>query len=111
MEECVALGLDGGRGMVADRQADGKRPRGVCLERAVGLITLVPRPGAVRQEGEAWGQQHGVLPVWLEKPGRTPQEPSRCWHGQRVVRRVPVADADGRLDEQRDAVWSSTRAR
>ena len=98
MEACVALGLDGVRGIGADSQADGQRPRGVCLAQRVGLITLVPRPGAVRQEGEAWGPQHGVLPVWLEKPGRTRQEPSRCWHGQRVVRRVPVADADGRLD-------------
>jgi hypothetical protein len=34
----------------------------------------------------------------LEKPGRTRQEPPRCWHGQSVVRRVPVEYADGRLD-------------
>ena len=34
----------------------------------------------------------------LEKPGRTRREPPRCWHGQSVVRRVPVEDADGRLD-------------
>jgi len=52
----------------------------------------------VRQEVEAWGQQHGALPFLLEKPGRTRQEPPRRWHGQSVVRRVPVADADGRLD-------------
>jgi hypothetical protein len=52
----------------------------------------------VRQEVEAWGQQHGGLPLLLEKPGRTRQEPPRCWHGQSVVRRVPVEYADGRLD-------------
>jgi transposase len=64
----------------------------------VGLITLVPRTCAVRQEVEAWGQQHGTLPLLLEKPGRTRQEPPRRWHGQSVVRRVPVEYADGRLD-------------
>jgi hypothetical protein len=63
----------------------------------VGLITLVPRPCAVRQEGEAWGQQHGAWPCWLAKPGRTRQEPPRRWHGHSVVRRVPVEEADGRL--------------
>jgi hypothetical protein len=85
-------------GLVADRKADGKRTLGVCLEQGVGLITLVPRPCAVRQEVEAWGQQHGALPLWLETPGRTRQEPPRRWHGPSVVRRVPVADTAGRLD-------------
>ena len=94
----MALGLDGVRGIVADSKAYCKRTLGVCLEQRVGLITLVPRPCAVRQEVEAWGQQHGVLPLLLEKPGRTRREPPRCWHGQSVVRRVPVEDADGRLD-------------
>jgi hypothetical protein len=51
-----------------------------------------------RQEVEAWGQQHGALPLLVETPGRTRQEPPRRWHGQSSVRRVPVADADGRLD-------------
>jgi transposase len=98
IEECVALGLDGVRGIVADSKAYCKRTLGLCLEQRVGLITLVPRTCAVRQEVEAWGQQHGALPLLLEKPGRTRQEPPRCWHGQSVVRRVPVEYADGRLD-------------
>src|SRR4030095_10526899 len=98
IEACVALGLDGARGIVADSKADCKRTLGVCLEQRVGLITLVPRTCAVRQEVEAWGQQHGALPLLLAKPGRPRQEPPRCWHGQSVVRRVPVEDADGRLD-------------
>jgi transposase len=98
IEECVALGLDGVRGIVADSKAYCKRTLGLCLEQCVGLITLVPRTCAVRQEVEAWGQQHGGLPLLLEKPGRTRQEPPRCWHGQSVVRRVPVEYADGRLD-------------
>jgi transposase len=98
IEECVALGLDGVRGIVADSKAYCKRTLGLCLEQRVGLITLVPRTCAVRQEVEAWGQQHGALPLLLEKPGRTRQEPPRCWHGQSVVRRVLVEYADGRLD-------------
>src|SRR5499427_7328919 len=97
IEECVALGLDGVRGIVADSKAYCQRTLGLCLERDVGLIPLVPRTCAVRQEVETWGQQHGALPLLLEKPGRTRQEPPRRWHGHSVVRRVPVEYADGRL--------------
>ena len=96
IEECVALGLDGVHGMVADRKASCKRTLGWCLEQGVGLITLVPRTCAVRQELETWGQQHGPLPLLLEKPGRTRQEAPRRWHGRRVVRQVEVEYADGR---------------
>ena len=39
IEACVALGLDGVRGMVADRKAYCQRTLGLCLERGVGLIT------------------------------------------------------------------------
>src|SRR5215470_7289697 len=95
-EECVALGLDGVRGIVADSKAYWKRPLGLCLEQGVGLITLVPRTCAVRQELEAWGQQQGLLPLLLEKPGRTRQELARRWHGRSVVRQVEVEYADGR---------------
>jgi hypothetical protein len=59
---CWALGLDGVRGLVADRKAYGPRPRGWCLEKRVGLITLVPRTCAVRQAWETWGQPQGTLP-------------------------------------------------
>jgi transposase len=62
IEECVALGLDGMRGIVADSKGYCKRTLGLCLEQGVGLITLVPRTCAVRQEVEVWGQQHGALP-------------------------------------------------
>jgi transposase len=98
IEECVALGLGGVRGIVADSKAYCKRTLGLCLEQGVGLITLVPRTCTVRQEVEVWGQQQGALPLLLEKPGRTRQEPPRQWHGQSVVRRVPVEYPDGRLD-------------
>ena len=98
IEECGARGLDGVRGIVADSKAYCQRTLGLCLEQRVGLITLVPRTCTVRQEVEAWGQQHGALPLLLEKPGRTRQEPPRRWHGHSVVHRVPVEYADGRLD-------------
>src|SRR5262244_525541 len=97
IEEYVALGLDGMRGIVADSKAYCKRTLGLCLEQRVGLITLVPRTCAVRQEVEAWGQQQGPLPLLLEKPGRTRQESPRRWHGRSVVRQVEVEYADGRL--------------
>jgi hypothetical protein len=83
--------------MVAESKAYGKRTLGLCLEKRVGLITLVPRTCAVRQELEAWGPQQGALPVWLAKPGRTRQESPRQWHGQSVMRRVEVEDSDGRV--------------
>jgi Domain of unknown function (DUF4277) len=62
MEAGVALGLEGVRGLVADSQASCNRTLGLCLEPGVGLITLVPRTCAVRQELAAWGQQYGALP-------------------------------------------------
>jgi len=62
IEEGLALGLDGVRGLVADSKASGKWTVGVCLEQRVGLRTLVPRTWAVRQELEAWGPQHGPWP-------------------------------------------------
>jgi transposase len=98
IEECLALGLEGVRGIVADSKAYCKRTLGLCLEQRMGLITLVPRTCAVRQELEAWGQQHGPLPLLLENPGRTRQELPRRWHGQSVRRGVAVEYADGRQD-------------
>jgi hypothetical protein len=98
IEECLALGLDGVRGIVADSKAYCKRTLGLCLEKQGGLITLVPRTCGGRQELERWGQQQTALPLLLEKPGRTRQEPPRRWHGQSVIRRVAVEYADGRQD-------------
>jgi len=71
IEECLALGLAGVRGIVAESKAYCKRTLGLCLEKRVGLITLVPRTCAGRQELEAWGPQQGAWPLLLEKPGRT----------------------------------------
>jgi transposase len=111
IEECLALGLEGGRGIVADSKAYCKRTLGLCLEQRVGLITLVPRTCAVRQEMEAWGQQHSPLPLLLAKPGRTRQEAPRRWHGASVVRPVEVEDADGRraVEELRFLVVHSSQ--
>jgi len=111
IEECVALGLDGVRGIVADSKAYCKRTLGLCLEKGVGLITLVPRTCAVRPELEAWGQQHGPLPLLLEKPGRTRAESARRWHGQSVVRQVEVEYTDGRraVEELRFLVVHSSQ--
>ena len=39
LEESMALGLDGVRGIVADRKAYGNRTLGWCLEQPGGLIT------------------------------------------------------------------------
>jgi transposase len=74
IEECLALGCEGVRGIVADSKAYSRRTLGLCLEHGLGLITLVPRTCAVRQELEAWGQQQPVLPLLVEKPGRTKDE-------------------------------------
>jgi transposase len=95
IEECLALGLTGVRGIVADRKAYRRRTWGLCLARGVGLVTLVPRTGAVRQELEAWGCPQPALPLWGEKPGRTQAEEPRCWHGQSVLRQVEVEYRDG----------------
>jgi transposase len=99
LEECLALELEGIRGIVADSKAYSQRTLGLCLEKRIGLVTRVPRTCAVRQELEAWGQQQPLLPVLLEKPGRTRQEGPRRWRGQSIIRRVDVEYADGRLGQ------------
>jgi transposase len=63
IEECLALGLDGVRGIVADSKAYSRRTLGLCLEQGIGLVTLVPRTCAVRQELEAWGQHQAGVPL------------------------------------------------
>ena len=97
IEECLALGLDGVRGIIADSKAYSRRTLGVCLEQGIGLVTLVPRTCAVRQALEAWGQQQSALPLLVEKPGRTKAEAPRRWHGQSVMRHVEVEYSDGRV--------------
>src|ERR687886_860971 len=100
IEECLALGLDGVRGIVADSKAYSRRTLGLCLEHGIGLVTLVPRTCAIRQELEAWGRQHPALPLLVEKPGRTKDEEPRRWHGHSVLRRVEVEDSAGRVTQE-----------
>jgi transposase len=97
IEEGLALGLAGLRGLVADSKAYSRRTLGLCLEHGIGLVTLVPRTCAVRQELEAWGQQQVGVPLLVEKPGRTRDEAPRRWHGQSVSRQVEVEYSDGRV--------------
>jgi transposase len=97
IEECLALGLEGVRGIVADSKAYSRRTLGLCLERKLGLVTLVPRTCAIRQDLEAWGCQQPALPLLIEKPGRTQGEAPRRWHGQSVTRPVEVEYSDGRV--------------
>ena len=63
----------------------------------MGVVTLVPRPCAVRQALEAWGQPHPPLPRLGEKPGRTKDEAPRRWHGHSVRRQGEVEDSAGRV--------------
>jgi hypothetical protein len=81
IEECLSLGLEGVQGIVADSKAYSRRTLGLCLERGIGLVTLVPRTCGVRQELEVWGQQQPVLPLLVEKPGRTKDDVCRQWGG------------------------------
>jgi transposase len=98
--ECLELGLAGVVGMVADSKAYSRRTLGLCVEHSIGLVTLVPRTCGVRQELEAWGQQHAPLPLLVEKPGRTKGDAPRRWWGQSVERGVEVEYADGRVAQE-----------
>ena len=100
IEECLALGLDGVRGIVVDSKGDSRRTLGLCLDRRLGFVTLVPRTCAVRQELEAWGQPQAVLPLLVEKPGRTQDEAPRAWRGHSVMRPVEVEWSDGRVTQE-----------
>jgi transposase len=100
LEECVALGLEGMVGSVADSKAYSQRTLGLCREKSIGLVPLVPRTCGIRQELEAWGQQHAPLPVLVEKPGRTRRDAPRRWRGQSVARMVAVEYGDGRVEQE-----------
>jgi transposase len=85
-------------GIVADSKAYSQRTLGLCIEKSLGLVTLVPRTCLVRQELEAWGQQHSPLPVLVDKPGRTKRAAPRRWRGQSVERSVDVEYSDGHIE-------------
>jgi transposase len=100
IEECLSLGLEGVQGIVGDSKAYSRRTLGLCLEKGIGLVTLVPRTCTVRPELEAWGQQQSALPLLVEKPGRTKDEEPRRWHGQSVLRQVEVEYSEGRVAQE-----------
>jgi hypothetical protein len=62
-------------------KAYSRRTLGVCIEHKLDLVTLVPRTCTVRQALEAWRRAQPALPLVLEKPGCTQEEPPRRWHG------------------------------
>ena len=97
IEESLALGLGGVKGIVADSKAYSGRTLGLCLEQEMGLVTLVPRTCTIRHEVEAWGQQQSSLPLLVEKPARRQKDTPRQWYGRSVIREVEVEYADGRL--------------
>ena len=111
IEECLALGLAGVSGIVADRKAYSRRTLGICLEHKIDLVTLVPRTCAVRQALTAWGRAQPTWPLLVEKPGRTQHEAPRRWHGQSVLRQGEVEYSDGRvaLEELRFVVVHSSQ--
>jgi transposase len=97
IEASLALGLDGVKGIVAESKAYSQRTVGLCLEQQVGLVPLVPRTCTIRQEVEEWGRQQSSLPLLIDKPGRTRQEPPRRWYGSSVTRPVEVEYRHGRV--------------
>jgi hypothetical protein len=100
LAECVALGLEGMGGIVAASTAESQRPLGRGIEKSLGVVTRVPRPGLVRHEVEAWGPQPSPLPGLVEKPGRTTRAAPRRWRGQSVVRAVAGEDRAGHVEQK-----------
>lgn len=97
IEQSAALGLDGLHGLVADSKAYTPRTLGLCRETGMGLVTLVPRTCAIRQEVESWGQQQPSLPLLLEKAGKRRSDAPRRWYGRSVTRQVEVEDGQGQV--------------
>ena len=97
IEQSVALALGGLRGLVADSKAYTPRTLGLCRETGMGLVTLVPRTCAIRQEVEKWGQQQTSLPLLLEKAGKRRSDTPRRWYGRSVTRQVEVEDSKGQV--------------
>lgn len=98
IKESLALGLDGFKGIVADSKAYNQRTLGLCLEKQVGLVTLVPRTCSIRQEVEAFGQKQSSLPLLLDKAARRRGDKPRRWYGRSLTREVDVEYQDGRVE-------------
>ena len=96
LEAWLALGLAGGRGLVAESPASSRRPLGWWLAHGLGFVPVGPRTGAMRQALAAWGRQPPALPRLVEQPGRTNDAEPRRWHGHSVLRRVEGEARAGR---------------
>ena len=100
IEACLAVGVDGVRGLVAESTAESRRTLGWGLEHGLGRVTVVPRTCAMRQALAAWGRQPPALPLLVEKPSRTKDEAPRRWHGPSVLRGVEGEDRAGRVTQE-----------
>lgn len=98
IKESLALDLDGFKGIVADSKAYNQRTLGLCLEKQVGLVTLVPRTCSIRHEVEAFGQQQSSLPLLLDNAARRRGDKPRRWYGRSLTREVDVEYQDGRVE-------------
>ena len=68
IEECLALGLQGVRGIVADSKAYSQRTLGLCLEKQIGLVTRVPRTCAIRQSWRPGARSKAPCPSYSKNP-------------------------------------------
>jgi transposase len=97
IQQSLALNLGGLQGMVADSKAYTQCRLGLCLETGMGLVPLVPRTCAIRQEVAAWGQRQVSLPLLLERPAKRQGDGPRRWYGRSVMREVEVEDEKGHV--------------
>ena len=81
IEECLALGCEGMRGIVADSKAYSAH-LGLCLEHGIGLVTLV-RTCAYGRTRSLWTATSACLCWWRS---RADQGGSGRWHGHSVLR-------------------------
>ena len=73
---CLAVGVEGVRGLVAARQAARRRPLGGWRAPTSARVPLVPRPGAVRPARAAWGRAPPPGPCgWRHPGGGSPRRP------------------------------------
>jgi transposase len=97
IEQSVALGLGAYAAWWPIPRPTRRAPWGLCRETGMGLVTLVPRTCAIRQEVEQWGQQQTSLPRLLEKAGKRRVDALRRWYGRSVTRQVEVEDSQGQV--------------
>ena len=74
IEECLALGLNGVLGIVADSKAYSRLTLGLCLEQEIRLVTLVPRTCTVRQNSKRGGSSRPPCPCWWRNQGGRKQK-------------------------------------